>query len=300
MTASLETAAPTISNTVAIIVFYHPDGGIGERLRRVQSQVSWLIIVSNDDGACDYLSALDLHGLTYIQNPSNVGVGAALNRGLLEARAMGFAWGLLLDQDSSLDDEFMRVMAQTYAACPVQDKVAIVAANYRSPCGARVAYRTNVSWQNIPAAVTSGSLVRLAVIERVGGMCESYFIEAIDTEFCLRVRAGGMHVIASGRPVMTHGGGTSEERRIFGRTVLVGHHTAPRYFLQYRNLTCTLLHYGRGEPEWMIWTLLAMIKRIILVSLFEGHRLAKLRAMVSGVVAGITLKVGTAETKHVI
>jgi rhamnosyltransferase len=129
--------------------------------------------------------------------------------------------------------------------------------------------------------------VPLEIIDRLGGMRESFFIEAIDLEFCLRVRAAGMHVVATGRPLMTHGAGAAEERLLFGRTVLVGHHPPWRCFLQYRNLTWTLLRYGRIDLTWTRRTLFAMLKRICLVCLFERQRCAKLWAMLRGTLVGI-------------
>ena len=118
-------------------------------------------------------------------------------------------------------------------------------------------------------------------------MREAFFIDGIDIEFCLRVRAAGMHIVATGRPLMTHGAGATEERRLFGRTVLVGHHPPWRCFLQYRNLTWTLLHYAWTDPKWTGMAIFAMVKRICLVCLFERQRCAKLWAMLRGTLVGI-------------
>jgi rhamnosyltransferase len=253
----------------------------------VQDQVAWLTVVSNDDGVMDRLAALDAGRLTHVRNSGNAGLAAALNMGLAHSRDRGFAWCLLLDQDTVVDEDLLTGLADAYSAYPDHEKIGFLVPNYRSPGGTRLAYCSDVAWQTVATAVTSGSLVPLAVIEQLGGMREAFFIEGIDIEFSLRVRAAGFHVVATGRPLMTHGAGAAEERRLFGRTVLVSHHSSWRCFLQYRNLTWTLLRYGGSDPKWTGLTLLAMLKRICLVCLFERQRCAKLWAMLRGTLVGI-------------
>lgn len=284
---SLAHQAPTRANTAAVVVLFHPEGDLTGRLLRVQAQVDWLIVVSNDGGTPDRLSALDPRTLIHLQNSANLGLAAALNTGLTHAHERGLAWCLLLDQDTVIDKDFLDGLAAAYSACPYRDKIGLLVPNYRSPGGARLAYPSDVVWQTVTAAVTSGTLVPLAVIDRLGGMREVFFIEGIDVEYSLRVRAAGMHVVATGRPLMTHGAGATEERRLFGRIVLVGHHPPSRCFLQYRNLTYTLLRYGPNDLEWTRITLFAMLKRICLVCFFERQRCAKLWAMLRGTLVGI-------------
>lgn len=278
---------PTVANTAAVVVLFNPDGDLLSRLGRVQNQVTRLFVISNDDRAPGRLVGLDPDRLEVVQNGRNLGLAAALNIGLERARRQGFAWCLLLDQDTVIDPDLLSGLAEVYSAYPEQEKVGVLAPNYRSLGGTRVAYRTDVSWQTLPTVVTSGSLIPLGALERTGGLREVFFIEGIDIEFCLRVRAGGLHVVASGRPLMTHGAGAAEERRLFGRTVLVGNHPPWRCYLQYRNLTWILLRYGCGELRWTGSTVVAMFKRIVLVCLFERERGAKLWAMTRGTFRGI-------------
>jgi len=225
--------------------------------------------------------------LTHVQSGGNAGLAAALNTGLTRSRERGFAWCLLIDQDTVVDEELLAGLAEAYTAYPLKDKIGLLVPNYRSPGGARLAYYQGAVCQTVATAITSGSLVPLSVVKRLGGMREPFFIEGIDIEFSLRVRAAGLHVVATGRPLMTHGAGATEERRLFGRTVLVGHHPPWRCFLQYRNLTWTLLRYGQIDLAWTRQTLFAMLKRICLVCLFERQRCAKLWAMLRGTLVGI-------------
>ena len=284
----LDMPVPTRENTAAVVVLYFPDGDLFSRMHRVLAQVGRLIVIANDRVGKQRLDHSYSEVTTYIENSRNDGLAAALNQGLLQARQQGFAWCLLLDQDTLVDENLMRGLASTFDAFPMRERIGLLVPNYRSPGGGRTAYRTDVVWQTVATAVTSGSLVPLAVIDRVGGMLEQFFIESIDLEFCLRAGAVGLLVVASGQPLMTHGAGNAEERRFLGRKVLVSHHPPWRCFLQYRNLTWTMRRYFLSDPWWVAKSTCAMIKRIILVLVFEKYRYTKLKALFRGMAFGIS------------
>jgi rhamnosyltransferase len=284
--STLSLAAPTPANCAAVVVLFHPEGDLVGRLGRVLQQVARLAVVSNDGLGAGRLAGLDPAKVWHHAAGRNIGLAAALNEGLAEAARRGFAWCLLLDQDSVVDEDLVAGLGQTWAACPERASIGALVPNYRSPGQGRLAYPPQPAWQSVPTAVTSGSLVALAAIRRVGGMRDAFFIEGIDLEFSLRLRAAGLQLVASGRPLMTHGAGAAEEHRLFGRTVLVGHHPPARCFLQLRNLTWTLWRYGRREPQWTRTTLLAILKRVCLVLLFERQRARKLWAMLRGAWVG--------------
>jgi|GEM_PF-344944 len=282
----LAAEAPSTLNSAAVVVLFRPEGDLIGRLHRVLSQVAWLVVISNDGGTPDRLAGLDTSKVTHVQANGNIGLAAALNIGLIHAMKRGFIWCLLLDQDTVIDEDFLAGLSDTYGACPCRDLVGILVPNYRSPAGSRLAYPSDVAWQAVETAVTSGSLVAVSALRRVGGMREAFFLEGIDLEFSLRVRAAGLQLVASSRPLMTHGAGAAQERCLFGRTVLVGHHPPWRCFLQFRNLTWTLWRYRRAEPHWTRATLVAMLKRFCIVVVFERQRVQKLWAMLRGTFVG--------------
>jgi len=278
--------APSHDNTSAVVVLFYPEGDLLGRLKRVLPQVSRLIVLSNDGEGPQRLAGLDTTRITHIQAQGNIGLAAALNQGLSEAAKVEYAWCLLLDQDTEVDADLVAGLAETFLACPTRESVGLLAPNYRSPGGKRLAYPSDKAWQSLETAVTSGSLVAISAVHRAGGMREAFFIEGIDIEFSLRIRAAGLKLIGSGRPLMTHGAGAAEERRLFGRTVLVSHHTPWRCFMQFRNLTWTMWRYRRQEPRWVRAAMLSMVKRFILVLLFERQRFTKAWAMLRGTFAG--------------
>jgi len=279
--------APKQVNTAAVVVLFHPEGDLIQRLECLIAQVSMLFIVVNDGLDAKRINTLNQKKIRYIDLGHNLGLASALNRGLSLAIEQGYLWCVVLDQDTIVDGNLLSGLAETWRACPYREHAVMLAPNYRSPSGSRIAYPTNSVWQFVQAPVTSGSLIYTAIIAQVGGMRENFFIEGIDIEFALRLRSFGLQVVASGLPLMTHGAGAAEERRFFGRTITVTHHSPSRYFLQYRNLAWIMRRYRKQESLWCRTAIFSMAKRCCIIILFERQRLHKLWAILNGICVGL-------------
>ena len=62
--------------------------------------------------------------------------------------------------------------------------------------------------------ITSGSLLALAVFRRVGPMREDFFIDAVDFQYCLRLRRHGYKVIETLLPTLIHPIGAPTLQRV--------------------------------------------------------------------------------------
>lgn len=284
--------SPGADRVGAVVVTWFPDAGLVARLGAVLPQVSRLVIVANDGVAPALEGLAGRDRVEVIVNARNLGLAAALNQGLARLQAQGFAWFLLLDQDSVVGGSLVAGLTEVYRAFPEPDRVGLLVPNYRSRAGGRAAYPEDVPFSVVPAAVTSGSLVSAAALAEAGTMREELFIEGIDTDFCLRVRAKGRCVLASGPVLMTHGAGEATAHRFLGRTVLVTHHSAFRVYLQYRNVVWALRQHRRTDPAWARRSLLGLLKRAVLIACFETGRWGKARAILRGTWHGLRGRLG--------
>ena len=284
--------APRAEATAAVVVTYHPDAELDDRLRRVRSQVAYVVIV--DNSATPTVSArlrqLTRENVELIENDRNVGVAAALNRGLRRAAALNLAWVLMLDQDSVVDDDMLASLIHIYHECPSRDRIGLIGANSRSPISGRMGMACGTrgrEYVETKTTITSGSLVALSIYERVGPFRDDFFIEGVDLEYCLRLRRHGFAVLCSRRPLMTHAGGTAEERSLFGRAVLIANHEPWRYYYMLRNFVDIVRHYAGREPLWVVAALVNFLKTFVKIWLFERNRVAKFAAMGRGIGDGI-------------
>jgi rhamnosyltransferase len=210
----------------AVIVSYRPDpASLAALLTALDGQVAHIFLVDNSDA-----SNLDAESAVAAATPAhsevslcrlghNLGLGAALNRGIADAIAAGSSHVLLSDQDSlpapdmvsqllgSLE-ELEAAGARVGAVAPVPiDCFTGEAWPFKVQRPEKVFYsdaRPSAAQPFVEALtlITSGSLIPTPVLEAVGPMREDFFIDHIDIEWCHRARASGFRLFGSGRACM--------------------------------------------------------------------------------------------------
>ncbi|MBI5007645.1 MAG: glycosyltransferase family 2 protein [Nitrosomonadales bacterium] len=284
----------------AVVVAYFPDDGFAGRLQDILPQVGTVVVVDNTPtpGAAQQLvqlagSAGKIH---LIENRRNAGIAAALNQGLEYALQIGCKWLLTLDQDTRSYPDMVSTLLQVHESC--EPKAAVIGGNYFDSQSGRL---------KVPAVgesgclrqktvITSGSLVDAAVARAVGGFREDYFIDQVDHEFCLRMRANGHQVVISRKPVMDHSVGERGGVRLPLLGVLPNHPPLRKYYIA-RNTVVTLAKYWWREPDWCLRRLLRLLLGLILLATLERQRVAKIRAFVAGIADGVRHRMGACEKK---
>jgi rhamnosyltransferase len=283
------------SEVCAVVVTFNPDAGVTNRLAHVLSQVGRLVLVDNSTDPSAALGLDDLAGDTrveLIRNGENRGVAAALNQGIGRAAARGHAWAWTLDQDSHPRADMLERLFEVYAEAPSPHAVAMVGvdhANSGSWQGAEPGWRGE-TWRERKSVITSGSLLPTAVWRRLGPFCESFFIDHVDTEYCLRARSQGYRVLAILEPLMEHAIGAPSSHPLGWRMTTTSNHPPSRRFYMSRNLVTVVRVYGATEPAWAAGAVWSWCKSMVLMLWFERNRTAKLRAALRGVLAGRRMK----------
>jgi rhamnosyltransferase len=290
-----ETAAETVC---AVVVAYFPDEGFAERLQDILPQVGELVVVDNTprQGCAPQLMVLREGGrrIHLIENRRNTGIAAALNQGLDHALQIGCKWLLTLDQDTRCYPDMVATLLQVHEAC--EPKAAVIGGNYFDsqnrmlmvPPGGESACLEQKT------VITSGSLVDAGVARAVGGFREDYFIDQVDHEFCLRMRAHGYRVVISRKPVMDHSVGGSGGVRLPLLGILPNHPPLRKYYIA-RNTVVTVAKYWRQEPHWCLRRSMRLLLGLLLMSTLEKQRLAKVRAFAAGVIDGLNNRMGPCE-----
>lgn len=299
MTLPLATVAQSPCRVAAIVVTYGPAlPALHQQLMVLEPQVDDLIVVNN--GISETLAAVRAWAITKIhtlQLTSNLGVGAAHNRGIEQARTLGATHVLLMDQDSIPAPDMVAQLKMALQRLSDSCKLAAVGPCLVLDSGAhsvdakrdayflaehegavvRVHCRQN-EVQSVDALISSGSLLPLSVLDAVGGMDESLFIDAVDTEWCLRARAHGFSIFAVGAARLEHRLGEASRRVWLGRWRWVPLHSPLRSYTIVRNsfLLSQLTHVS---PAWRRYFLRMVIRRFGYFLLFGPQRLRQLKAM---------------------
>jgi len=270
-------------------VTYHPNSELPARINRILRQVSALVIVDNGSGEAEIkmLSELAANPLiTLVLNSDNLGIARALNIGIQRAVALGFAWVLLLDQDSSIDDDMVRTLFAVHAAFPDRDRLAVVGSGFRDVNAAARETDAEIlgdGWEEAESVITSGSLIPLQTHAAVGAFREDFFIDYVDTEYCFRARAKGYRVIRTRKLIMSHAIGAITRHSVLWINKWTFNHSADRRYYIARNDTVMLREYG--HYMFGLWALKSFGRCVRLckrIALYEQMKTRKILAVAQG------------------
>ena len=274
----------------AVLVTYHPDTGFPERLHLLTPQVAEVIIVDNgsaEDGVALLRratgDAATPQSVTLLENPQNLGIARALNIGIAHALTRGYHWALLLDQDSEVDGRLIERLLATTADFPDPGHLAIAAARFRDvnerPPETRHLGAEGALWREAESVITSGSFLSLPAYQAIGPFRDEFFIDYVDTEFCLRARNAGYRIIETREALMSHTIGAPTPHRFLGKTTWTTNHSAQRRYYIARNNTVLLRERGGAWRRKSLTRCFRLCKRIVL---YEGDKGPKLAAVVEG------------------
>lgn len=210
----------------AVVVTYFPEISVlSALLLELSNQVAFVYVIDNtpafDARVAEGLAKLNLGNVLLQRLGDNFGIAKALNVGIEKARVSGATHVLLCDQDSlpatdmveNLLDAYSKLVSRGEKVCAVGP--AYVDRNTRIgfPFQAEVAGKLFYSLVKpdvqrpvveVMTLITSGSLIGVEVFADVGLMREDFFIDHVDTEWCLRARSRGFQIFGSCRAQLMH------------------------------------------------------------------------------------------------
>lgn len=280
----------------AIIVTYNSEGALERGAASVESQAAEIVIVDNGSGPQTLALLEDIkrrfQKVTLLRNNENLGIAAALNRGVKYAMERGCEWVLTLDDDSEPEPDMVQKMLDAYYSFEPQErsKIAIIAPNYTILKG--LVYGQGPS-SIIPAAITSGQLVKTNIFSKVGLYKEDLFIDGVDHEFCLRLLKFGFKTLLVPSAVLRQRMGPNPELREFlGKKFVVANHSPRRYYYTYRNSMYLYRNYFRYAPRWVLRNIFSLGFLFAKMILFEKQKLGKIAMICRGFFDGMRNKYG--------
>jgi rhamnosyltransferase len=290
-----------------VVVTYHPDLEVLlQVLDAVTAQVSTGVVVDNGSppAICHRLgAACGERGLTLLALGENLGLATAHNRGIAWVSERCCDFVLLLDQDSIPQPGMVEKLLQAHARLTDGGlRVAAVGPRYVDErnaghpsfiriSGFRTYKEAGSSGMNTVATdvlISSGCLIKMEILERVGGMRDQFFIDQIDVEWCLRAKALGYHSFGVCHALLRHSLGESP-KNIFGRKIL--HHGPARSYYIFRNAVA-LLREPYVPLGWKIKFVRTLGARLTVYLCFFRPRFEYLRMMTRGIWHGLLKKEG--------
>jgi rhamnosyltransferase len=274
----------------AIMVTYNPDAALERNIRAMLPQVDKLIIVDNG-------SALPIRAhietiasscaVQVIWNKENLGLATALNIGIRSAFVSdNFAWIATFDQDSRVAAGFRDAMLQAYLACPYRQSVGIIGPRHveltENSTAGLSHHEEHDRFREITAVMQSGTFLSTEALRSCGLFDDSFFIDYVDFELCLRIRKNGLRIIEAPNATIVHRLGNPSRHNRFGRTFTVCNHSALRRYYAARNRFRIYFRYLFSDFAWICHDIWLWSKELIKLVLFEEDRAKKLAYIARG------------------
>jgi rhamnosyltransferase len=175
-------------NILAVIPIYFPSENLLYNINSFINNIDFLIIVNNSSSDITFCTNTLPKNKILIYNPgSNIGISKSYNFSIRFAQQNNFDYLLIMDQDSSfVNDSFWTLLNQL----DNNDNIALVSAatsNDRSDfCN-----NYNHVFYHRKILMSSGTVIFLNVISKVGLFDENLFIDEVDHDFSLRCHLKG-------------------------------------------------------------------------------------------------------------
>ncbi|WP_041597163.1 glycosyltransferase family 2 protein [Granulicella tundricola] len=279
----------------AVVVTYHPDQQVIENLVSLRLQTLHLVVVDNGSTA-DGLEMLRVAagrvGFELIENGDNLGIATALNVGVRRALEMGREWVLLFDQDSCVTEGFVETLVAGYENSRWGDRLGLLVPRYVDKRFG-TALPPNYVKEGLEAAMTSGSLLRAETFLRHGFFVDELFIDGVDYEYSLRLRAAGMVIDECVEAVLLHSPGEPQFHKLLGVLRFQTANYSPiRQYYQERNKIWIAKRYLIRFPVFCLKLFKFGAKNFMKILVAEEGKAKKCRFFLAGVRDGLLERMG--------
>lgn len=217
-----------------VVVWYNPTK---ENLKNIESYIydlNKLYIIDNsieDNFKKIEVKSFLKNKIEYISLKKNMGIAVALNIGLEKAKENKAEFLLTLDQDSSFYNDRM---LSKYLELIKNDKER--SALYGVRLEGEKKLKMSSAFIEVDKLITSGMIINLEKVKKVGKFKEEFFIDEVDIEYCYRVLKSGEKIKKANDIVLRHKIGDTKVYSIFGKKITkVTHHNYIRRYYLIRN-----------------------------------------------------------------
>ena len=303
----------TIDCVAALIVTYNPDDKLLDCVNAISKQVSNVIIIDNgstDDNSRIFINKVNtIDNVNVIFNNQNIGLASALNQGVRILESLNYNWAITLDQDSIATPTMAEELLSTLNRCDPLDKIAFIGpcikdegslsipAKWLSPIKhfpllfKRIKCE-GIDLNNISIIITSGALTNLSMFKDIGFFRDEFFIDYIDSEYCLRAKKNGYKIMVSAKALMYHNLGNKQEVKVLIHTFRPTFHKPFRRYYIARNQIAMLRSYALVHPHWAAFDIIASSYNLCRIIFLEDQKIQNILMIFKGYRDGLRGKFG--------
>ncbi len=277
----------SVPNKVAAVVTTINAGeSLGKNLARIAEQVHVVIIVddSGDSARASDTNWAGIGNAVVLRNVDNLGIAAALNRGIAQASEMGCDWVITLDDDTLVSKSYIADVF-SFLQTDAPSSPGLVACSRDSGNPLPVLQQRGFKLKR--TLITSGCVFELGTFQDIGGFDEGLFIDLVDFDFCTKLRKSGRSPILLDKVGMDHRVGNSRTVHVLGQRIVVYNHSPFRLYYQMRNVFLFARKHLAFDPLLSIYLLLDIFRLPLKTLFFEQEKRARLFYLATGMQDGL-------------
>lgn len=266
-----------------VVVLYNPDVNVRRNIRSYLDDLAFLVVVDNSD-IPDVKLITDLKKnkkIIYVSHNGNRGIAAALNAGAEIAMRRKCDYLLTMDQDSAASKGMLKGMI-AFLDSVDDDSIGIVSPVHDD--NRNIAVTSDSAATEVTTVMTSGNMLNLKAYKAAGPFMEKLFIDYVDIEYCLRLRAAGFRIIRYNAARLAHRLGDTFRFKFMGISGYTTNHSPLRRYYISRNRWYVVWTYFLRFPG-ICWRIIrGEMKDIIKILVWERQRGRKILMTIRGVI----------------
>ncbi|WP_231854141.1 glycosyltransferase family 2 protein [Gluconacetobacter diazotrophicus] len=285
----------------AVVVTYNSDIAVfRDVMAALHEQVGRIVVVDNHSRNAAEIGGVVRKGPhEFLELSENMGLAHAQNVGISHGIGQGAKYILLMDQDTILPEGSVNHLHDICVKLEHEGVwVGAVANAYRDTQDGQI----NAIWRGdgrrvvrqhvdpekeklveVDFLIASGSLIPARILQKIGLMDESLFIDLVDVEWGLRAMARGYRSFISFEKIMSHSLGNGRIN-VLGRVISL--HSPFRNYYMVRN-SIILARRKYIPVSWRIYFLRRVIPFFVIFGFFADRKMSRIRFMVRGAMDGV-------------
>jgi rhamnosyltransferase len=268
-----------IVRVAGVTVLYHAEEDIILNIQSYINQIELLYIVANSDSEPieDIKNSFPTSKIIFLENHKNVGIATALNQAIDHSISNGFDFILMMDQDSKVSNLLVELMLKEFEADEMIGILAPFIIHEKNP-----KLPSDKIKEELQIAITSGSIVKLSLIDEVGKFLDKLFIDYVDFEFSLRVISKGYKIIQINNAFVFHKLGDITQNYFFGKKIFPTNHSPMRCYYRTRNRFYIYKLYQNLFPDFVRDDKKNFLNDLIKILFFERKKIYKFYMILKG------------------
>lgn len=230
------------------IVLYNPDlYRLKLSIASISKQVGHLVLIdngSNDKIAIERLAEESVDS-TLIRLDENKGIAYALNRICEYSESHQYKWAFTLDHDTVCPSD---IIEKLMMHADIETSGIVCPSVYYEGLGVDTRERSLAEVEDVKACMTSASLTNLKAWREVGGFNESYFIDYVDNDICMKLKLLGYSIKRVNSCAIHHQLGNTRTLNLLGKKLVGTTHSPIRCYYIMRNNILFIKEYKPHLP----------------------------------------------------